>query len=138
MSDENRSNVATPVPVQKPTLLAPERLSDLVPTFAPFVDRYFDQQLRETESQERIAVRSADLEEKEITIAAQQWRWIFALAAIAGILLFALAAGLIFILHQTEAGILVLSHVAAIVAGAVGGAGFIRNRERRSTGADEG
>lgn len=53
----------------------PERLSDILPSLVPLAKEYLANQARDAALRERELDHDARLDEKEIVIDAQQWRW---------------------------------------------------------------
>lgn len=124
MTKDDSSDL-TPSPPGGPP---PERLSDLLPSVLPLAQQYLDNQRHELALRERALDRDSKLEEKEIGVASQQWRWQLLFLAGVCLALLAISAGLMFYLREVNAGLLVLSHLAALAAGAFGGAGWSRRR----------
>ncbi len=115
-----------PQPPQGPQ--QPERLSDILPSVLPLAQKFLANQEHAIALKARADERDATLDEKQMLIDAQQWKWrtVF-LAGVFGAF-FAIAAGLIFYLRERDAGLLVLSHLAALAAGALGGFGWARRK----------
>lgn len=129
-NDKGGGGDISPTP---PSGQPPERLSDILPSVVPLAQQYLDNQRHELALKERALDRDGRLEEKEITVASQQWRWQILVLAGLCLALLAISAGLIFYLREVNAGLLVLSHLAALAAGAFGGAGWAR----RGTGGEQ-
>jgi len=117
-----------------PSGAPPERLSDILPSVLPLAQQYLDNQRHELALRGRALDQDSRLEEKEIALESQQWRWQVLVLAGACVALLLISSGLIFCLREINAGLLVLSHLAALAAGAFGGAGWARRR----TGGEQG
>lgn len=126
---------------------SPERLSDILPSILPLAQQYLENQRhelalkeraleRDAELQEKAVERDAAVEEKEIAFEHQQWRWQVIFLAGMSLAFLGIASGLIFYLRELNAGLLVLSHLAALAAGVVGGLGWAR-RKGEEAGLDE-
>jgi hypothetical protein len=125
MTNDKGGGDLTPTPPSGPP---PERLSDILPSVLPLAQQYLDNQRHELALRERSLDRESRLEEKEIGVASQQWRWQVIFLAGVCLALLAISGGLIFYLREVNAGLLVLSHLAALATGAFGGAGWARWR----------
>ena len=128
-----RENLPGP---QAPQGQQPERLSDILPSLVPLAKEYLANQARDVALKERALDHDAKLDEKEIVIGAQQWRWQAAFVAGLCLAFLLIAAGLIFYLREVNAGLLVLSHLAALATGVIGGLGWA-HRKGEIGGADE-
>ncbi len=124
-----------PQPPQGPQ--QPERLSDILPSLVPLAQKFLANQEHEIALKARADERDATLDEKQMGIDAAQWRWqVFLLAGVLGAF-FAIAAGLIFYQHDRDAGLLVLTHLAALAAGALGGLGWARRKTTEDADGNE-
>lgn len=92
----------------------------------PFIT--LGQQWLEGQSEE--ARLSHEVEKEELSVLRQANRYSFWLLVVIIAAVFLMAGGLIFYKDQLEAGLLVLSHVGAIVAGLLAGMGLERARRR--------
>jgi hypothetical protein len=128
-------NLPSPQTPQGPQ---PERLSDILPSLVPLAREYLANQARDVALRERELDHDARLDEKQIGIDAQQWRWQAALVAILCLAFLAIAAGLIFLLREINAGLLVLSHLAALATGVIGGLGWASRKGESGDSGDEG
>ena len=73
-----------------------------------------------------IALASMREEADERAVAARQWRWQMSLLAAACVAFLAIAGGLMFWVNEVDAGLLVVSHLVALGAGAVAAARWTR------------
>jgi len=62
--------------------------------------------------------------EEELAVAAERWRWQIVAAALACLLIVAVSAAVILQWTDLRAGLLVISHIGVLAAGAVAGAGW--------------
>jgi len=97
-----------------------DKSTDLSP-FVPLVEKWLDGQ------REDAKIRS-EIEKEELSVVRQSNRYSFWLLVGILIFVFVVSGGLIFIKNNLEDGLLVLSHVGAIVAGLLAGMGFERAR----------
>lgn len=114
----------------------PERLSDILPSILPVAGEYLANQRHELALKERELERDAKLDEKQMDIDAGQWKWQVAFLSLVCFAFFAFAAGLVFYLREINAGLLVLSHLAALAAGALAGFGWARRKREDDGGED--
>lgn len=130
-----RENLPGPQTPQGPQ---PERLSDILPSLVPLAKEYLANQARDVALRERGMDHDAKLDEKEIVIGAQQWRWQVVFVAGLCLAFLSIAAGLIFHLREINAGLLVLSHLAALATGVIGGLGWASRKGEPGDSGDEG
>jgi hypothetical protein len=103
-----------------------ERLSDILPSLLPLAQQFLDNQRRELALREQALGVDAAREADERAVAARQWRWQMSLLAAACVAFLAIAGGLMFWVNEVDAGLLVVSHLVALGAGAVAAARWTR------------
>lgn len=110
-------------PVQAKQQLIPkaeDKPTDLAP-FVPLVEKWLDGQREDARLGHEVA-------KEELNVIRQSNHYSFWLLVVIIAAVFTMSAALIFIKGNLEAGLLVLSHVGAIVAGLLAGMGFERAR----------
>jgi len=107
-------------PVQQPVPKQQEKQTDLAP-FVPLLEKWLDGQRQD-------ALFGHEIEKEKLSVLRQANHYSFWLLLVIIIAVFSLAVGLIFLKDNLDAGLLVLSHVGAIVAGLLAGMGFERAR----------
>lgn len=117
------------------------KMSDLVPIAESFADGYLENQRQANETQLEVAKMQLEAQKhrdemtKQIRHGVQAFErhkfnlqfWFLVFIAVA---VFGFAAGLIFVLREVNTGILILTHIGAIVSGLLAGIGWESNRQR--------
>lgn len=86
------------------------------------------------ENQSEAARLNHEIEKEELSVVRESNKFSYRLLTLIVIGVFFLSAGLIFWMNQLDAGLLILSHVGAVIAGLLAGTGLER---RRGRGGDE-
>ncbi len=100
----------------------PQPGSDLS-VFAPALNKWI-------ENQSEAARLGHEIEKEELSVLRESNRYSYRLLTLIIVGVFLLAAGLIFWMKELDAGLLVLSHVGAVIAGLLAGTGLERRKGR--------
>ena len=110
----------------------PERLADILKPLVPLAATALENTNKELELKNKQIEKQSEYAAKALEFKRYRFNrsFILLLAVTLGIL--SISAGIIFGLGDTNSGLSVLSHVGAIVAGALGGAGWEKSRDKAS------
>ena len=122
MSDQNQELVRD----------EPERLVDILKPLVPLAVTALENTNKELELKSKQIEKQSEYASKALEFKIHRFNRSFLLLLAITIGILSISSGIIFGLNDVNSGLLVLSHVGAIIAGALGGAGWEKSKEKPS------
>lgn len=110
----------------------PERLVDILKPLVPLATTALENTNKELELKSKQIEKQSEYAAKALEFKRHRFNRSFTLLLAITLGIFSISSGIIFGIGDVNSGLLVLSHVGAIVAGALGGAGWEKAKEKSS------